>query len=331
MPLHLKGYTIEVVDDRTVSCYIPSKAGQGFIVHFRDSNKDEHVGKSVFVHADGRCLGRAGYPAGVAGKFSHQIDDSAGIKRAFRFSKVELVQDGIGHDSYDPTKTGTGLVEVRILRSILEAGPASKPVRKVHEADDGLRVPEKSKLVGFNHVALGKHEPHIPVQHKVHYRTTDTLERPYVAFHFRHRSAELLQAMNVMPRPKLLGMHDPRSPVASKSARSSEEFNDRDKKRRKVTKEAPRRRTTRKQPRSLSLKDSQDVKPIIEPDEGDDDEQRRVLEATLRDIQSSLHLIQSQLSSLSQGHRRKSSIKPERAPSPVQVGGSGDVIDLTAD
>ncbi|KAI0312299.1 hypothetical protein OF83DRAFT_1146833 [Amylostereum chailletii] len=340
MPLTLKGYIVhiscdgveipqyqvEVVNDRTVSCYIPSEAGKSFVIHYVDNNTDGHEGKSIYVHADGRYLQAFGTTAGVSGSISHQYDMSVVTRRAFRFSKVELVQDDTNRDIDDSSRTQTGLIEVSILRAISHLGPSPGSARKSHEADDGLHAPEKSKLIGFNHVSLGKQESYTPLEHKIHWtHPTDTQINPYVAFHFRHRPAELLQAMDIMPRPKVR-TPEPSAPVPQRRARPSQEMNGRDKKRRRVTKYTTQRTSTGTRSRSPVVKDEEEMKPAIDLDEdsGDEDERRRALEATLRDVQS-------QLSSLSQGRRRRSGVKTERAPSPIHVGGTGEVIDLTED
>ncbi|KAI0057471.1 hypothetical protein BV25DRAFT_1831154 [Artomyces pyxidatus] len=189
-------YQVEVVDEKTLRCYIPSEAGKKFIVHYDDVIGDSHT--SVRVYSDGRYMYGMGCEAG-------QYDLMDGVRTSpttispFQFSKVVTTSDDEVMTDVDITQLGT--IEVRVKRAVLKANGAMFP-HDVHNVADIGPIPEVTKTAGYNQVSLSKD---VEIVHDGPSRVFSTLgswDDPYAVFQFRHRPAEMLQAMGIMPLPK---------------------------------------------------------------------------------------------------------------------------------
>ncbi|VDC03433.1 unnamed protein product [Peniophora sp. CBMAI 1063] len=315
MPLTYRGYSVmvkvdgeelpqfqvEKTDERTITCWMPSEAGKTFLVHTTTTTPHEHEYKSVRVFADGRKL--QGFANEDDYEQTVQYRVSSTSREPFMFSEVafELAdEDHSVHDNHSVTED-IGVIEVQIWQSRRSEKPYNikHQATRPHAADAGIKLSEKSKLIGANHVKPGIPEPYLWKSGTI---STQRIGRhPYAVFRFKHRPKALLQAMGVMPRP----VRAPTPPTITPPQRTrSPGPQEASNKRRRIDNDA-----------------DEDVKPILGGVE-DADARRRRIEERMAALQAELAGLDSQ---------EPANVKAERAPSPITVPQHGEVIDLTLD
>ncbi|KZV61134.1 hypothetical protein PENSPDRAFT_309595 [Peniophora sp. CONT] len=310
-------YQVEKTDERTITCWIPSQAGKTFSAHISTLNNHGHDHKTVRVFADGRRLAGLG-SADKDGASIEYREISGGMRQSFVFSEVAFAPDEDPGSATIPEDVG--VVDVQVWAAKEERH--KKPFRRIEETtavDQGIKLTEKSKLIGANCVRPGTNEAYVP---PTSYRSFAAIgDKPYALFRFKHRPASVLQAMGIMPRlvrppsPPAFASTSPSRPI--RRSRSDSESTERD-------------TNKRRRPNEEDL----DIKPVI--DAGLEERRRKIQEeidteetkAKARQAALRAQLEELGGSSLTRGGAH---VKAERAPSPISVPRSGEVIDLTDD
>ncbi|KZV70881.1 hypothetical protein PENSPDRAFT_431701 [Peniophora sp. CONT] len=303
----LSQYQVERTDERTITCWIPSENGKEFSVRTETVLPHVHQYKCVHVFADGRKLQGFG-SNDEADEHVRYRKTSAHTRQPFVFSEVTFELDDEGDGGASSLSEDIGVIEVRCWPA--RAGKATESghvaVNQTSPEDHGIKLSEKSKLIGANHVRPGATQTYHWKSNRHSYFTTG--KEPYAIFRFKHRPKELLQALGVMPHPPT---RPPSPPVASTSTRTAR----------------TRSPTLDNMPNKRQRVDDHphgDVKPVIS-DEDEDIEARR------RRIEASVAALQAELAGLGSQDTANTRVKAERAPSPIHVPQHGEVIDLTDD
>ncbi|KAI0272516.1 hypothetical protein BC834DRAFT_857113 [Gloeopeniophorella convolvens] len=190
----LPHYGTRVLSRSTVVCYIPSEAGKEFTVHFADLGLSPKAAGIIDIYCDGRFMcGNTFYP-GTQGKVTH-VPTSGRSGRPFVFSKVAISTDDM--EGFNHGAESLGLIEARIYTAFKTGRIIPNPqFSNVHEIG---AVSERSKAIGLNKVSLGTERPYQSYTDHFEWLRIEPLEEPCASFQFRHRPAELLQAMDIMP------------------------------------------------------------------------------------------------------------------------------------
>ncbi|KZV61136.1 hypothetical protein PENSPDRAFT_693674 [Peniophora sp. CONT] len=318
----LTQYQVEAVDERTITCWIPSQSGKAFSVKFSTVERHDHQHFSADLYADGRRL------SGVGGEDDDEdvweIDDrriSETSTQPFLFSEVHIASDDDTITTQPKKIEKVATVELKIWVGKRETHDTIQLcIEDHHELDNGLSISESSKLIGVNHVkpgAVKSLEFSSETESYVSYGRVG--KHPYAVFRFKHRPPAVLQAMGIMPRPAQSPCH----PAASASTSTVS------RKRSHSVEYMPHKRRRVKE-------EERDIKPVI------DDEleaKRRRLQAEIiaeqaeaAARQARAAVLQAQLEEAEAAARaRRGRVKSERRPSPICVPRSGEVIDLTDD
>ncbi|KAI0040426.1 hypothetical protein FA95DRAFT_1566406 [Auriscalpium vulgare] len=189
----LPQYQVELVNETTIACYIPSEAGQEFrVVWKQQDGEPAFTGTGVEVYADGRRLTGFGTPdrEGVASTAPTSI---ANVRRYLTFSQVKLLSDGDAADQCVDL-TQLGVIDVRIYQAVQLPGLYPHKTRVIA---DVAGVSERSKMIGINQVSYGREK--LMEGSLINHRKFQ--QGPLlVSFQFRHRPAAMLQAIGIMPR-----------------------------------------------------------------------------------------------------------------------------------
>ncbi|KZV61133.1 hypothetical protein PENSPDRAFT_309555 [Peniophora sp. CONT] len=332
----LPQFQVEQTDERTVTCWIPSEAGKRFSAHHSTTQVHDHGLKSVRLFADGRRLVGVGSRDETASSLEHRAV-SATSKVAFVFSEVAFAPDEDDNTATANISNDLGTIDVQIWPAMLVDG-AGYPLYNVEERstiDLGIKLTERSKLIGANHVKLGTAESfvsNIDPTKRAMSLGGDT--RPYALFRFKHRPLAVLQAMGIAPRP---AQHsEPVPPAASSSIPVTS------------TSRPIRRSPTdlgRAQNKRRRLDDprptlDEDIKPVI-TDYNAEAKRLRIQanilarQAEIANKQADVAAMQAELADMGSASTatatRDMHVKAERATSPISVPRSGEVIDLTDD
>ncbi|VDC03486.1 unnamed protein product [Peniophora sp. CBMAI 1063] len=333
MPLTFRGYSVHVqsegkelpqfqveeVDERTITCWMPSEAGKTFAVRCSTVHPHDHVYKCVYLDADGRELSSVADEDNNARTISHRrISNSS--KQEFFFSEVTLNPDDGDHDTVTRSLKDLAVIEAEIW-------PAERIKRDVplvvvgagRVPDGDVSLSERSKLIGANHVKYGP-ELYCAPQLSHHVYKIQGHE-PYAIFRFKHRPPAVLQAMGIMPRDQ-----ESIAPVVASSSEliareqsgSPSDTVGRARKRKRVKEEvldvqhtanngleAKRRRIKAKIAAERAEAATHEAKALA-------------LEADLEELEATAPA----------GRVR---VKSEHAPSPIRSLQSGEVVDLTDD
>ncbi|EPS95258.1 hypothetical protein FOMPIDRAFT_1054332 [Fomitopsis schrenkii] len=141
----LPEYQVEIVDDKTVACYIPSEAGKNFMICWRaDTRHDDHV-TSVRPRIDGHNIYGKLHSPGQLDGFRESAQIPKDRKRRFEFATLATtdllrVQGIIPSDApaAGPSEQSTSARKRPIDRSRSdtpeEAGPSRKRVKTEERA-----------------------------------------------------------------------------------------------------------------------------------------------------------------------------------------------------
>ncbi|KAI0061059.1 hypothetical protein BV25DRAFT_830896 [Artomyces pyxidatus] len=208
MPLRLQGlevclisdgneiprYREEVLDERTISCYVPSKEGKEFQIILGASD----VPLAWSIYMDGRRMeGWAGVP-GVVGRITGSHTSPLEV-RPFCFSRLQLTDDDAHLHQHRARLEKLGSIEVRVCRAQFSHSRVLGDVAPVPEI--GI-VPERAKKNGWHCVSLGPPKQADLRSTRATVRLFDDPEAPYAKFYFRYQPEELLQAKGIMPLVK---------------------------------------------------------------------------------------------------------------------------------
>ncbi|VDB83223.1 unnamed protein product [Peniophora sp. CBMAI 1063] len=234
----IPAYKVENVNDKTVTCYIPSEAGKEFTVKFRNEPVVGY-GAAFYVHMDGREMqGLSVYPYECT--TMKGVYETLSAIRPFEFARLKLKEDdeegGESSTSVDMAKLG--LIEVRVCRATLtpdEYGSGEYRPRSVQAELDA--VSEKAKKVGWHSVSLGKTKALATAANVPRITYIDNKDQPYAIFRFRYQPREILEDQGIIPaRPRSSTL----SPGPSTGKRSrQDDSSDRPHKRRASVKAEP--------------------------------------------------------------------------------------------
>ncbi|TFY78649.1 hypothetical protein EWM64_g5367 [Hericium alpestre] len=259
--------------------------------------------KIVRVYCDGRYMYGYGHHAGE----NHVIDGvrtSSTEMKSFTFSHVLVADSDNSALQSNVDISHLGLIEVRIFPAKIKDMKAAPIISSVNEI--GV-ISELTKKGGLHQVSLGKSKI-VPALTTVTWTINGPEKRPYASFLFRHRSAGILQAMGIMPRPPPFGLTRPSSALANKRTKSP---NAADRSRGKRCRTVPAGGTEAEEDLKLRIEDEED-------------------DPRIKLLQDHLKKIQDDLNSLLAAKSRSTRVKAEQAPSPIRVGAAaGKVIDLT--
>ncbi|TFK69684.1 hypothetical protein BDN72DRAFT_840046 [Pluteus cervinus] len=192
---HLPEFSSTVADDMlTVSCWVPSEAGEEFTVCWKDLNP--FYALEGWITVDGfPCGGICGshwVPGDEKIYRRDYLQTSSTTGRAFKFSTIELTDD----DSYLRQRSGlenlgeikVELFEVEVLGSTIAVGVSGDALSA------NAKVHERSKKGMGHRVGLGKTVTNVSPT-SIHRRRV----RPVATFTFRYRPLAILQANDVAP------------------------------------------------------------------------------------------------------------------------------------
>ncbi|RDX42452.1 hypothetical protein OH76DRAFT_1411130 [Lentinus brumalis] len=181
--------------DRASTCLIPSRAGESFVVRYRNHGRE-------LVRFD---LRMDGSPAGKRVCWPNKKGSTSGIRTGaetlqfFQFSSLVTTDDDDAPNLDDDGRVG--VIHVSVVR-ISRRDRVRKPSAPGHHTS-GFRsvgvVHERSKKAGSHCVSLGharQVEPRSAVEWKM---SVDPREEPLAYFTFRYRPEAVLQAEGFMP------------------------------------------------------------------------------------------------------------------------------------
>ncbi|VDC03480.1 unnamed protein product [Peniophora sp. CBMAI 1063] len=302
----LPQYQVEKIDDRTMTCWIPSQAGKPFAVGYARTKRHSHEHKVVDVYADGHYMAGQGGPDSAASEVRWRI--AYDTKQAFLFSEVVFAPDENESTDPSPLSKDLAVIEVQILPAFRKKRSGKRAVT-TSALNNGVVLSEKSKLIGANHAKLGNVEKHVRSD-RDQYGYAPIGKEPCAVFRFVHRPPAILQAMGIMPRP----VQPVPAPADSATIRPA----------RRKRSGSPEY-TRNKRMRMNTNDEEQDIKPMID---GEAETRRRKIQEQLAAEEAKAAALRAQLEELDASVPR---IKAERAPSPIIVPHSGEVIDLTDD
>ncbi|KAI0732758.1 hypothetical protein C8Q72DRAFT_882111 [Fomitopsis betulina] len=208
-------YDFRIVDDETVSCYIPSEAGKNFAVKWRS---DLRMPASAQCYMDGHYMGNSTVEPGRSGA-RNGIRTDACYKQYFQFASLATTDDDDAADPEDPSINSIGVIEVRVYRVRFSHEPYRLDRHpRPRGVADRTAVHERSKKAGSHCVKLGDGkwcEPlggTDPGPRRVY---IDGIQHPYIRFIFRYQPRAMLQAHGIILRDNLkpsdLGAYHPRA------------------------------------------------------------------------------------------------------------------------
>ncbi|GBE80163.1 hypothetical protein BKA93DRAFT_116842 [Sparassis latifolia] len=186
----LEEFSVNVDDERTISCYVPSEAGKTFSIVVK-SNFDALV---VFdCYADGEfARGSLLYPH-TQGIVKGPYVDKTTVK-PFQFIPLTVTDDEMVANPRDPALRNLGTIEVRFSR--VKEGKYYRP-SKGTKLSNLQPVHERCKKAGTHRVSYGDGVK----SEKIRYNEPiwiDSRDQPYVTFRFRYRPRELLRAQGII-------------------------------------------------------------------------------------------------------------------------------------
>ncbi|KAI0057468.1 hypothetical protein BV25DRAFT_1994945 [Artomyces pyxidatus] len=295
-------YQEEVVDETTITCYVPSEVGKQFDVRFRGIAVD----MAFVVFMDGRRMQSMLCPRSHNGQLSVMKGyyPTLSTCRPFRFSQLELTDDDSARSDLDVAKLGVievAACRVQVLESMgyYNAAAATANVGPVSE---------KAKKMGGHSVSLGedeKLETSLKAPSKVIWIDQDSA--PYAKFCFRYQPKDLLQAKGIIPR--LYQLPDEQVQVAEGSSRPA-----------------------RGKKRAASPTNNQGATRVKHESNSATQARMRALRAELESLESGGVKREGSPIRLSVDDDDVIDLTLERSPSPIRVGeSSGETIDLTDD
>ncbi|EPS95256.1 hypothetical protein FOMPIDRAFT_92819 [Fomitopsis schrenkii] len=177
----LPEYQVEIVDDKTVACYIPSEAGKTFKICWRGSSRhDKHV-TTVRSCIDGHKFGGTHFPPGK-------------MPTAHANSECPLDDDALASNIGPMGDPGT--IEVHFAH-VMEQGQVASQYS--FKCDTPRVVHEGSKKMGMHCVSFGE-----PLTCKVESslfvsKLANEDEPFYARFIFRYRPNDVLRAQDIIP------------------------------------------------------------------------------------------------------------------------------------
>ncbi|VDC03484.1 unnamed protein product [Peniophora sp. CBMAI 1063] len=316
----LPHYQAEVVNDRTITCWIPSEVGKAFGVAFSVTGSHGHNHYTVDVRADGRDLYRVGGEdeVGDAGLVaSRRISETE--QERFVFSEVHFTSDDAAEDTVKTPVEDVAVIQVEIWAA--EESVEKIPVKYIVEPLDDIRISERSKLLGVNQVTSGPAETYDPEDFGDECIGYEAIgHKPYAVFRFKHRPQAVLQAMGIIPRPA--GQPSPRALSGPCSTLQ--------------TRKRPNNPAQTSQKRRRVKEEESNAQSIV------DDE----LEAKCRKIKAKVAAERAEAAAheakalaleaeleeiMTTARAGRTRVKAERAPSPIRLLQSGEVVDLTND
>ncbi|KAL0953201.1 hypothetical protein HGRIS_004456 [Hohenbuehelia grisea] len=187
-------YDVAQEGHNTVTCWIPSKVGKEFVVHWKDSAR--LITTSGQVKIDGKGMGGKIMRQDLSPFARPVTANMAGFAKStteelpFIFSNTELTDD----DSYlhDSGVAELGLIELSLCRATVTK-PLIAPSYSVPSAVG--KVHERMKKGGAHSVQLGKSKPV-----KCSFVQTQVLDStPVAKFVFKYRPLDILQAQDIAP------------------------------------------------------------------------------------------------------------------------------------
>ncbi|TCD68330.1 hypothetical protein EIP91_010968 [Steccherinum ochraceum] len=178
-------------DANTVSCYIPSNAGETFSLEMRNNGASK---VSFDVHMDGKFvsgkLASPGQTASITG-----VDVSDTLYRPFTFGEIHLTDDDAAMNA--TTWMEIGCIEV-LVRRINDATTPGKPLRDHSGVLSSRAIHERSKKAGTHRVLFGPVVARTPLVTQT-VKFIDTAERPFARFKFLYRPIDILRAQGIIP------------------------------------------------------------------------------------------------------------------------------------
>ncbi|KAH9922888.1 hypothetical protein B0H21DRAFT_163059 [Amylocystis lapponica] len=210
----LSEYDVQLQDDKTVVCYIPSETGKKFKICWRYVHGQAST--SVRSHIDGRSMGGQVCNPGEKGD-RWGVRTSLTARKPFEFSPLVLTDDD-NLTSPAGAHPDLGTVKVEIYR-VVRLGHATMDSMQFGPVAEVGPVHEKSKKAGAHCVALGDAQRCKPAP-RTRVRNLDPPGSPLVQFVFRYRPRDLLQAQGIMPL--VPGENQPSSSTGSIRKRAAE-------------------------------------------------------------------------------------------------------------
>ncbi|KAI1795879.1 hypothetical protein LXA43DRAFT_989893 [Ganoderma leucocontextum] len=305
MPLKLKGfsahiccdgkeleqYDVQLEDERTVTCWIPSESGKAFSVHWKEDASPTPTLMQVTTLVDGRCVARhkdSGFISGLV--------DRPGQVRPLLFSQLKVTDDeAVASSSPSALRLDKlGAIEVEMRR--VDAYHECEDFFSMGEVPEIGPVHEKSKKAGVHAVSIGAAAACKPTRKMM---AIGLQNQPFAVFKFLYRPIELLRANDIAPRP----------PTANKRPSEARDAGTED-----AGPSDPKR--ARRNP-----EEEHEVK--AEQTDGEDEDEDRVTF-----LQEHIMMLQTQLAQ-AQAKKSKTVVKREASPIHVPVDWANEVIDLT--
>ncbi|KAH9933774.1 uncharacterized protein B0H18DRAFT_981943 [Fomitopsis serialis] len=191
-------FDFRIVDDNTVSCYIPSEAGKSFAVRWQN---DLYIAAAAECFMDGQRMGSSNVDPGERGA-RNGVRTNGDYKQYFQFAPLATTDDDDVADPDDPMINNLGVIEVRVYR-IRYSHEVFRPNNRHRPQEFAERPPvhERSKKAGTHCVRLGEGKWFEPTAHSGPRRIyIDNRKHPYIRFIFRYQPRAMLQAQGIIPR-----------------------------------------------------------------------------------------------------------------------------------
>ncbi|KAI0079498.1 hypothetical protein K474DRAFT_1705599 [Panus rudis PR-1116 ss-1] len=193
----LEEYQVEVVDEKTVRCYIASEAGQGFAIKVLNNLNQE---TSCSIDFDGERMLHELCRASTSPVIS-EVPISKYESRPMQFALLNISDDDSLLEQDRNAWEKLGLIEIYFRRARIIGETGSMTRREVQPR--GVRpVHERSKKAGAHCIGLGSISRN--VRPLVFCKATyiDPPEAPFATIEFRYRPKGLLQAQGIIPTPQ---------------------------------------------------------------------------------------------------------------------------------
>ncbi|KAI0664066.1 hypothetical protein C8Q70DRAFT_945043 [Cubamyces menziesii] len=209
MPLKLNGYSAHICcngkemdmygvqrpDAKTVSCWIASKEGKSFTVHWADETGETVMGVETFM--DGRLVDDDAHDKRREGECLGFYVTGQQM-RPFIFSSLNLTDSD--NDEHATQTVPSELGTIRVVMTRVQEYRDSDEVFVAPAVSAIGSIDERSKKAGSHAVSMGdiKEIEALNIT-KVH--TIGEEEEPFATFIFRYRPLAHLQANNIVPLP----------------------------------------------------------------------------------------------------------------------------------
>ncbi|GAA5829890.1 hypothetical protein JCM5353_006105 [Sporobolomyces roseus] len=211
-------YSVQEQPNKTI-CYVESKTGQHFAIHFQDTRPSRSIGLAGEVHIYGQWQRGSVLPLLRPGKRCLSARrDSPTTERPFIFDKVKTTANEDLACTSEAVHKNLGNVNLLLQRWNNRRTHCPVTVGKSIVTALDPAVHEDSKKANVSHaVSFGKVRS-IPIARTVHsYDWLDTAASPFHDFEFRCRSREILESQGLITVSPTNRLPSEGSPVAGPS------------------------------------------------------------------------------------------------------------------